>query len=364
MKTKICLAFMCLFSIALQAVNVSVVVTPSNATVMQKGKVIAPASEGVYSITVSIVDLVFTVQADGYEAQQFVVNLKSPKQMKIDLKPNRKEVSVTTDPENAVIFVNGRESGQGVVDFTINKGETKTVKCVADGYDTFIKQIGFYDRPEIQMSYNIPLTQNRRDINVLVDVDAAEFYYDGKLVGKGKDGASFSIYKGKDAMLIIRADGYMEYSRMIYFSENVTSYNLTQDLSRDKSYDASEPCAEIANKRIEFMIKSSITREQAIQRMKFFITEAFGSLEINDNVSGWYRTIWAKEEYPSIGVIRTRIELKEVPDNGDGKLKYKFLLQSQIAYKSEPIDEDYKDWNRVLKKYAKLATDIRSLVGE
>lgn len=354
---------MCLFTAMLQAMNVSVIVTPSDAVVMQKGKVIAPVSEGVYSLTVSIVDLVFTAQADGYDAQQFVVNLKSPKQMKVDLKPNRKEVSITTDPANAIIYVDGRESGIGVAEFSINKGETKTIKCVCDGYDNLIKHISFNDRPETKMSYNIPLRTNRREVTILVDVPSAEFYYDGKLVGKGKNSTSFPIYKGSDAELIIRAEGYMEYRRILNFYDNISSYNLTQDLAPDQAYAASEPGEDIANKRTEFMIKPGMTRDLAIQRMKFSISEAFGTLEINDNVSGWYRSIWNIEEYP-IGTIRTRVELKEVPDNGDGKLKYKFLIQSQIATKPHPNDEDFKDWDRILKKYATLARDIRNLVGE
>lgn len=363
MKKSICLVFVCICTTMLQAINVSVVVTPKDAVVMQKGKVIAPASDGVYSITVSIFDLVFTAQADGYDTQQFVINLKSPKQMQIDLKPNRKQVSITTDPSSAIIFIDGRESGQGVVDFQIHKGETKSIKCVCDGYDNFIKQISFNDQPDLKMSYNIPLTQNRREINVLVDAPSAEFYYDGKLVGKGKNSVSFPISKGKDAELIIRAEGFLEYSRILNFYDNISSYNLTQDMSVDQAYTASEPGADIANRRTEFMIKGGMTREQAIQRMKYYISEVFETLEINDNVSGWYRTIWNEEEYP-VGIIRSRVEIKEVPDNGDGKLKYKFLLQSQISTKSHPKDEDYHDWDRVLKRYAKLATDIRSLVGE
>lgn len=363
MKKIISLIFVCIFATMLQAINVSVVVSPKDAVVLQKGKVIAPASEGVYSITVSIVDLVFTAQADGYDPQQFIINLKSPKQMQIDLKPNRKQVSITTDPANATIFVDGREAGQGVVDFTIHKGETKAIKCVCDGYDNFIKQISFNDQPDLKMSYNVPLTQNRREINVLVDAPSAEFYYDGKLVGKGKNSVSFPIYKGRDAELIIRAEGFLEYSRILNFYDNVSSYNLTQDMSVDQAYAASDPGADIANKRTEFMIKGNMNRDQAIQRMKYYISEAFETLEINDNVSGWYRTVWNVEEYP-VGLIRTRVELKEVPDNGDGKLKYKFLLESQISTKPHPKDEDYHAWDRVLKKYVKLATDMRSLVGE
>ena len=146
------------------------------------------------------------------------------------------------------------------------------------------------------------------------------------------------------------------------FSENVSSYNLTQDMSIDEAYIASEPGADLANKRTEFMVKGKMTREDAIKRMKYYIGEIFETYEVNDNYSGWYRTVWNVEQYPGGKYIRTRVEIKEVPDNGDGQLKFKFLLQSQITTKEHAKDEDYHNWDRVLKKYVKLAMDLRHIV--
>ena len=353
-------AFVC--STLLSAKSVSVTVFPEDAVVMQKGKVIQPVTPGVYSLTVGLWDYVFVAQADGYESQQFIINLKSPSTMQVRLKPNRKQVSVSTKPNTATIYVDGREMGKGVVDFSINKYETKTVRIEQDGYDTYIKQIGFNDQSDINMSYNISLEQNRREVNILVDAPAAEFWADGVLVGKGKNSTAVTLYKGKDVELIIRAEGFLEYSRIMRFSENVSSYNLTQDMSIDEAYIASEPGADLANKRTEFMVKGKMTREDAIKRMKYYIGEIFETYEVNDNYSGWYRTVWNVEQYPGGKYIRTRVEIKEVPDNGDGQLKFKFLLQSQITTKEHAKDEDYHNWDRVLKKYVKLAMDLRHIV--
>ena len=282
--------------------------------------------------------------------------------MQVHLSPNRKQVSVSSDPKTATIYVDGREMGKGIVDFSINKHETKTIKIEQDGYDTYIKQIAFNDQSDINMSYNVSLEQNRRDVNLLVDAPAAEFYLNGVLIGKGKNTATITLHKGQDAELVIRAEGFLEYSRIMKFSENVSSYNLTQDLSVDEAYTASEPGADIANKRTEFMVRSNMTREDAIKRMKYYVGEIFETYEVNDNYSGWYRTIWNVEPYPGGQYIRTRVEIKEVPDNGDGQLKFKFLLQSQITTKEHAKDEDFHDWHRVLKKYAKLARDLRHIV--
>ena len=362
MRKILCLMLVLLGTVMLSAKNVSVTVFPETATVMQKGKVIQPVTPGVYSLTVSIVDLVFVAQADGYDSQQFIINLKSPSTMQVHLKPNRKQVSISSEPNTATIYVDGREMGKGIVDFSINKYETKTIKVEQDGYDTYIKQVAFNDQSDINMSYNINLVQNRRDVNLLVDAPAAEFYADGLLIGKGKNSATITVYKERDVKLLIKAEGFLDYERVLKFSENVSSYNLTQDMSIDEAYVASEPGAQIANERTEFMVRNNMTREDAIKRMKYYIGEIFETYEVNDNYSGWYRTIWNVEQYPGGKFIRTRVEIKEVPDNGDGQLKFKFLLQSQITSKEHAKDEDYSNWDRVLKKYKKLAMDLRHIV--
>lgn len=360
MKKVFLTALACVVTSMLFAKVVSVVVTPEDAQVMQNRKIVAPAQPGVYSITVSIVDLVFSVQADGYDAQQFVVNLKSPQQMRIDLQPNRKQVSVIADPIDATIYVDGKEVGTGVADFTIHKGERKNVRCILDGYDTYNKQISFDDQKDIKMSYNLTLQQNRKTVNVLVDATSVEFFVNGLPVAKGKNSASFDVYKGKKTELVVRAEGYKEFLRIISFDEDVTSYNLTQELAVDEAYAASEPGADLANKTTYFMIKKGRSKEDVFNRLKYEISEKFETLEINDNVSGWYRTIWNTEEIEG-KYIRTRIELKEVPDNGDGQVKIKFLMQSQVAFKEHAKDEDYHAWDRVLKKYADLAKTMRYL---
>ena len=361
-KVFLFLVVMCC-SAVLSAKNVSVTVQPANAQLIQKGKVVQPVSPGVYNIPVSIVDLVFTAQADGFDAESFVINLKSPATMQINLKPNRKHVTITSDPASAMIYVDGRESGHGQVEFDINKGESKTIKLIEDGYDTYLKRINFNDQSDVFLSYNVAMVPNRKEVAVLVDAPA-EFFVDGISIGKGEKSAKFYVHKGKISQLVVRAEGYLELVKKISFEGCEPSYNLTKDLVVDQAYASSVSKAEIANKKMEFMIKKGMTREQATQRMKYYISELFETLEINDNVSGWYRTAWNSKAFEAENmVVRTRIELKEVPDNGDGQIKYKFYLQSQVAYKKDPQEGDFKPWNRILQEYDKLVSDIQNLVA-
>jgi hypothetical protein len=311
------------------------------------------------------VDLAFTVKADGYDSESFVINLKSPKTMQIKLKPNVKHVAVTADPKEAVIYVDGSEAGQGQAAFDIFKGESKTIKLVADEYDTYLKRINFNDPSGINntMTYNVEMVRNTRSVPIRVD-SPAKFYVDGVVVADGQKEASIKLLKERPVRLNIVAEGYIEYSKLIYFDDDIPT-NMTSKLEVDKGYTASEPTADLANKPFIITVKKGMTRDDAIQRMKYFISEAFETLEVNDNVAGWYRTAWETEVFESeLYMVRTRVEIKEKPENGDGSLQFKILLQSQIAKGKTKgaTDEDYKPWERFLKKYRSMLVDIKNQV--
>ena len=362
MKRFLFLALVLLGTVSLSAKKVTVTVYPPTATLTLKGKEIPSTSTpGVYDLTVSIMDLVFTAYADGYDPKQFVVNLKSPLAFPIYLEPNRKQVSVSSEPNTATIYVDGRLMGKGVVDFSINKNETKIVKIEQEGYDTYIKRIGFNDQTDINMSYNLVLDQNRREVNVLIDVPAAEFLVENISVAKGTNRATFYVHKGKDVKLLIKAEGYYDYERTLSFYDEQSSYNLTKDLIVDQAYAESVPGSDIANKDVIIQVSKDITRDSAIQRLSFHLSEEVGELKDRDNVTGYYSTVWVAQTLGN-KCVRTRAILKQMPDFGDGDLKFKLRIESQKADKLNPSDQDYSPWGRLLKIYQDLPMELTNMV--
>jgi hypothetical protein len=69
-------------------------------------------------------------------------------------------VIVSTEPNYATIYINGRETAKGKADFYIFKNEKKTIKVVADGYDTYSKQFDFNDFNLQQESVHVTLESN------------------------------------------------------------------------------------------------------------------------------------------------------------------------------------------------------------
>lgn len=147
-------------ALTINAKTVSVSVTPENAKVYQNGKILSPVSNGLYQITVSGGNISLAILAEGYDNERLVINSKSRKKIDIDLKPNRKHIIVSTEPNYATIYINGRETGKGKADLYIFKNEKKTIKIVADGYDTYSKQFDFNDFNLQQESVHVTLESN------------------------------------------------------------------------------------------------------------------------------------------------------------------------------------------------------------
>ena len=103
-------------------------------------------------------------------------------------------------------------------------------------------------------------------------------------------------------------------------------------------------------------------RDAALRSMLYYITNNFRNLDVNNYEAGWIRTKWNIDKFQSMQV-RTRIELKQAPSDGDGLLKFDLLIESQTASPdAEPIDQNFRDYNFLLKKYTKVAEDIRKSV--
>lgn len=147
-------------ALTIDAKTVSVSVTPENAKVYQNGNILSPVSNGLYQITISNNNISLAILAEGYDSERLVVNSKSPKKIDIDLKPNRKHIIVSTEPNYAAIYINGRETAKGKADFYIFKNEKKTIKVVADGYETYSKQFDFKDFNLQQDSVHITMEGN------------------------------------------------------------------------------------------------------------------------------------------------------------------------------------------------------------
>lgn len=126
----------------------------------------------------------------------------------------------------------------------------------------------------------------------------------------------------------------------------------------DELFAVSEYAQDIVNKPFVFTCTHNLAREDVIAIIKRCIDEEFVAYEVNDSNAGWYRTIWNTEQFSGNKYVRTRLEIKEKNDT-DGKLKFNFILQSHIMIEGDTTNKEYQEWDRALKKYIRLAMELR-----
>lgn len=263
-------------------------------------------------------------------------------------------VTISVAPSNATISQDGDVVGVGSISTILTQGYYKTFDLSADGYDSETVKVRYSDN---QVSYNYSLKQNRKSIYVSVTPNTTNINYKGSIVGTGN--YKFSLGRGRNVDLQLSAPGYLSKTVRINYNDNQSSYNF--NLVKDQAYMASVSGADIANKTMRIVVRKEMLRDQALKNLKYYITDNFETLEVNDNMAGWVRTAWTITKFNTI-TVRTRLEIKEVPDDGSG-LSFKFFIASQYTTpKCGTSDECFQDWDRILKKYVKLYADMQNAV--
>jgi hypothetical protein len=270
-----------------------------------------------------------------------------------------KPVTISVTPSTATISQNNNVLGNGTYSTSIAPKSYKSFSISADGYDTQTATIYYSDN---KSSYQYTLVPNRRTIHISVNPDNANIKIDGNIVGTGS--YTFALPKGNYQDMQLSASGYLPKQVRVKYSDNQDSYNF--NMEEDQAFLSSVSGTDIANKKMKINVKEGVSREQALKTLKFYITNNFETLEVNDNMAGWVRTAWVSTKFNSTSVrtVRTRVEIKEVPDDGSGTLGFNFYIASQFATERCGTNEEcFQDWDRILKKYATLYADMQNSVN-
>ena len=337
----------------------------ATAQVFEKGSQIS-GSNGIFRLDIGFnQEKTLTVKADGFDSQTVTVRFKDKQDnYEVVLKPNRKKAVVTTNVTDATIYIDGEEKGKGSATFDIYKNSQKNIKIVADGYETYTGSIGFTESPDMVINKECLIYPNRKDVYISVAQVGAKVFADGKLAGvvAKETPVKLTIYKGKPVSVRVTCEGYMDVSGEINFSDKDVNYDLGS-MPEDEAYNATDQkSSDIANTIIPIKVRTDMDRDAALRTMMYYITSNFRNLDVNNYEAGWIRTKWNVDKFPTMQV-RTRIELKQAPSDGDGLLKFDLLMESQIAAPNATTDDqNFKEWNLVLKKYKKISEDIRKSV--
>lgn len=203
------------------------------------------------------------------------------------------------------------------------------------------------------ISFATPIFADER-LKLSVSEPDAVIYVDGKPSGSS---AEIKIDKGTCVIIKIVKIGFLTENLSFCDKKNaaIIPKSLFVELKRDDSFDASLKI-DFANNDIE--IRTSKPETDAWRLMNQIITSQFDIIEITDKETGYLRTAWAVQTFKG-NTIRTRIIVKL---GGTEPLYYKIKLISEQSGEpgtSPKSDERFQEWDRVLRKYGGVVTEIQ-----
>ncbi|QCX01636.1 hypothetical protein FGM00_16520 [Aggregatimonas sangjinii] len=184
----------------------------------------------------------------------------------------------------------------------------------------------------------------------------ANVFVDGKLMGKGN--VQVLIAKGSCVNVRVEKTGFLTYHIEFCNQKKTTSppKSYYMEMHRDDAYDASVQ-TDIANVDIE--IRSKKDKDAAWRLMNQIVLSYLDVIETTDKETGYLRTAWQLKTFKQ-NTIRTRIIVKEASLN---PLSFKVKLvseESRQALTSVKSDELYREWDRVLRKYKDVVSEMQS----
>jgi hypothetical protein len=197
---------------------------------------------------------------------------------------------------------------------------------------------------------------SKKKIIVSTSENDAKIYVDGVESGSGQ----VNIVVLDNSCVTVRTEktGYLVQTVTFCNKNNAAelpkSYYI--QLKRDDSYDASIQ-TDIAN--IDMEVRSGKPYADSWKLLNQIVVSYIDAIEITDKETGYIRTSWEVQSF-SQNTIRTRIIVKL---GSESPLSFKIKLVSE--YSTSPLtsvksDELFRDWDRVLRKYANLMSELQS----
>lgn len=187
----------------------------------------------------------------------------------------------------------------------------------------------------------------------------AKIWVEGKMQGTGQVEVTVPAYAC--VTIIVEKTGFLkgsiEFCNKPGFTEPPKIYQYKME--KDDAYESSE-ATDVANVDIELKVRKS--EDEAWRLLTQIITSYVDAIEITDKQTGYLRTAWVVKTFKQ-ATIRTRLIVKS---GNSSPLSYKVKLVSEIAEApnaSVKNDEQFKEWDRVLRKYKPIFSELESRIG-
>jgi len=207
------------------------------------------------------------------------------------------------------------------------------------------------------------LTQAIKAQTVLITTSEpdAKIIVDGQNLGTG----SLKIKVQKETCINVKIQkvGFLRYEQTYCNKKGQTSPPAKQYFEMKKD-DAEEASIKTDQANVDFSVEVNPKYEpsDAWKLTTQIVTDYFDAIEVADKETSYLRTAWSIQSFEQ-NTIRTRLIIKLGNSN---PLTFKVKLVSEYSGNSGTsvkADEQFHEWDRVLRKYQNIISDFSTRLG-
>ena len=189
----------------------------------------------------------------------------------------------------------------------------------------------------------------------------AKIIVDGQDLGTGT--LKIKIPKESCVDVKIQKVGFLSYEQTYCNKKGATSPPKKQyfDMKKDDAEEASVK-ADQANVDFAIEVNKKYDLTEAWKLTTQIVTDYFDAIEVSDKETSYLRTAWNIQTFQQ-NTVRTRLIIKL--GNSD-PLIFKVKLVSEfsgINGTSVKADEQFREWDRILRKYQNVISDFSTRLG-
>ena len=205
------------------------------------------------------------------------------------------------------------------------------------------------------------LSVNAQTVEVSASEPDAKIIVDGQSLGTGS--LKIKVPKNSCVNVKIQKPGFLRYEQTYCNKKGMTEPPKKQffDMKKD---DAEEASIKTDQANIDFSIEvnKKLDINDVWKRTNQIVTDYFDAIEVADKETSYLRTAWSIQSFAQ-NTIRTRLIIKLSKSD---PLTYKVKLVSEYSgmpLTSVKADEQFHDWDRVLRKYQNIISDFTTRLG-
>ena len=272
-----------------------------------------------------------------------------------------RKVSISAGPAGVELFNDDKKIGDADGELIVKRGTCANLRAQKNGWipveRSYCNKEGMAEPP---IADRVALAGRSVAISA---PEGAKIFVNQKQAGVGT--FAVKINDGSCAKIRVEQVGRLPFAREYCVQDNAPSppFEESVTLEPDDSFAASS-ASDQANVQIGVEVGAGKLEDWAWKMLTSVVTEKFDVLESTDAQSGYLRTAWEIKTYGRNNdvVIRTRVFLRRA---NDVPLRYTVKIESQrnkYAGGSIKDDENFEPWDRILKKYDEIISQMQSRV--